>query len=59
MQFQQLRDLVDPTLRPSERKHYSESPCLWTAATVPFLVAAPLVSIAEQKLLCAPNSNES
>lgn len=47
VQFQQLRDLGDPTLRPSERKHYSESPCLWTAATVPFLVAALLVSIAE------------
>lgn len=35
VQFQQLRDLVDLTLLPNEKRHYSESPCLWTAATAP------------------------
>lgn len=41
---------MDPALGPSGKKHYSESPCLWTVAAVPFLVAALLLSIAEQEL---------
>lgn len=50
MQFQDLRDHVDPALSLNGKKYYSVSPCLWTETTAPFLEAAPLMSIEEQTL---------
>lgn len=50
MQFQDLRDHVDPTLSLNGKKHYSVSLCLWTETVVPFLEATLLTSIEEQTL---------
>lgn len=40
MQLPELGDHMDPAWDLSVRKRSSENPCLWTATTVPFLVAA-------------------